>query len=100
MSAGQTMPGGVLSTNTMCWTHVEALPQASVAFQVRSIPGLPVQLAAVGASEWVIVTELQASVAVADPVLPGSVAAPHSRFLSGGQTRSGGCVSLNEMIWT
>src|SRR5258706_12659808 len=34
MSAGQTMLGGVLSTNTMCCTHVVALPQASVAFQV------------------------------------------------------------------
>ena len=50
------------------------LPQASVAYQVRSMPASPVQLAGVAASVWLIVgLPPQLSVAVAVPVLLGSV---------------------------
>jgi TATA-box binding protein (TBP) (component of TFIID and TFIIIB) len=43
--------GAVVSTNLICWTAVASLPFASWAFQVRSIPAFPVQLAATAASE-------------------------------------------------
>ena len=42
--------GTVVSTKVMCCTHSLWLPQASVAFHVRSMPCDPVQLAAIGAS--------------------------------------------------
>src|SRR5206468_8611695 len=84
LSGGQLITGAVVSTKSMCWTQVEKLPQASVAFQVRSTPALPVQLAAVTASVKVIITvPPQLSVAVAEPVLEVSVEAPHPRCLSG-----------------
>ena len=50
VSAGQVITGGVVSTKVMCWMQVAMLPQPSAAFQVRSMPGLPVQLAGVAAS--------------------------------------------------
>ena len=50
MSAGQVITGGVVSTNWMCCRQVAVLPQASVAFHVRSMPAWPVQLAGVAAS--------------------------------------------------
>src|SRR5947199_91382 len=83
------------------WTQVEVLPQPSVAVQVRSIPGTPVQLAAVAASANVIATgAAQLSVAVAEPVLEGSVEAPHWSCRSGGQVMVGGVVSMKMMCWT
>ena len=63
------MVGGVVSTKMMCWRQVAVLPQPSVAVQVRSIPGTPVQLAAVALSANVIATGAgQLSPAVAEPV--------------------------------
>src|SRR5678816_903628 len=71
VARGQVSTGGVVSsTKVMCWTQVEKFPHASVAFQVRSIPGWPVQLA--GAAESLNVITIgagQLSVAVATPVL-------------------------------
>src|SRR5437660_1225131 len=77
LSAGQVMTGGVVSTNVMCWTQVEELPQASIASQVRSMPAWPVQLAGVAASVNVIVGDPpQLSVAVEVPVFAGAVESP------------------------
>src|SRR6266496_1966386 len=56
LSAGQVMTGMAVSAKLICCTQVATLWQASSALQVRSMPGLPVQLAAVGASVCVIVT--------------------------------------------
>ena len=50
LSGSAEMTGGVVSLNVMCCTQVAIFPHPSVAFQVRSIPALPVQLAAVGVS--------------------------------------------------
>src|ERR1051325_4476277 len=70
LSAGQVISGLVVSTKVMCWTQVASLPQPSVAFQVRSMPALLVQLGAVAASVWVMAgVPPQLSVAVAVPVL-------------------------------
>src|SRR5436309_915701 len=94
------MVGGVVSAKVMCWRQVAVLPQPSVAVHVRSIPGTRVQLAAVAASASVITTgAAQLSVAVAEPVLPGSVEAPHWSCLSGGQVMVGGVVSTKVMCW-
>src|SRR5439155_11601061 len=85
----------------MCWTQFAVLPHASVAFQVRSIPGTPAQPAGVPVSVELIVTgRPQLSEAVAEPVLPGSVLSPHCRCLSGGQLITGGVVSTKSMCWT
>src|SRR5207249_144361 len=101
LSAGQVMTGGVLSAKVMCCTQVLMLPQASVAFQVRSMPGWPVQLAAVPASVKVIVTVWpQLSVAVAPPVLAGAVEPPQASTLSAGQVMTGGVLSAKVMCCT
>src|SRR5438093_12245151 len=85
----------------MCWTQVAVLLHPSVAFQVRSIPGTPAQPAGVPASVWLIDTAPpQLSVAVAVPVLLGSVDAPHCSCLSGGQVMSGAVRRAGEMCWT
>src|SRR5207247_10918544 len=74
LSAGQVITGGVVSAKVMCWTQVLMLPQASVAFQVRSMPALPVQLAGVAASVNVMAgVPPQLSVAVAVPGFAGAV---------------------------
>src|SRR5205809_7824097 len=94
------MVGGVVSTKMMCWTQVAVLPHPSVALHVRSIPGTPVQPAAVAPSANVIATgAAQLSVAVAEPVLDGSVEAPHWSWRSGGQLIVGAVVSTNVMCW-
>src|SRR6266545_1063087 len=101
LSSGQVITGGVVSAKVMCWTHVAALWQPSSAFQVRSMPALPAQSAVVGASVCVIVTGWpQLSVAVATPVLLGSVESPHANTLSSGQVMTGGVVSAKVMCWT
>src|SRR5437899_11151971 len=74
LSAGQVMTGGVVSAKVMCCTQVLMLPQASVAFQVRSIPGWPVQLAGVPASAKVRSEERrEVKVGGARPVLAGAI---------------------------
>src|SRR3989440_12512400 len=94
LSGGQVMLGPVVSTKLICWMQVALLLQPSVAFQVRAIPGLPVQLAGVGASVKVMVAAPpQLSVAVAEPVLAGSVKSPHCSCLSAGQAITGAVVS-------
>src|SRR6266542_1197072 len=45
LSPGQVILGAVVSAKLMCCTQVLTLWQASSAFQVRSMPALPVQLA-------------------------------------------------------
>src|SRR5438552_4481536 len=101
MSPAQVMLGGVVSAMVMCCTQVLMLPQVSVAFQVRSMPGWPVQLAAVPASVKVIVTVWpQLSVAVALPVLAGAVESPQAITLSAGQVMTGGVLSAKVMCCT
>src|SRR5437868_5467445 len=101
LSGGQVMLGPVVSTKLICWMQVALLLQPSMAFQVRAMPGLPAQLAGVGASLNVIVTEPpQLSVAVAEPVLAGAVEAPHCSCLSGGQAMTGALVSTKMICWT
>src|SRR5437870_13618568 len=68
-SAGRAIAARFVSTKMMCWTQVAVLPQPSVAFQVRSIPGTPVHPALVAASVKLTLTGApQLSVAVAEPV--------------------------------
>jgi hypothetical protein len=87
--------GPLVSTNVICWRQVDELLQASVAFQVRAMPCLPVQLAAIGASVKVMVTgPPQLSDAVAEQVLPGAVESPHCNCLSDGQVIEGAFVSM------
>src|SRR5438128_8716703 len=75
LSVGQLMFGAVVSAKLMCCMQLLVLWQASDAYQVRSMPSLPVQLAAVGASVCAMVTvpPQLSPVEVALPVLLGSV---------------------------
>src|SRR5437867_13280645 len=101
-SAGQVICGGVVSTKLIICSQVELLLHESVAFQVRLMPGWPVQLAGSGASLKVIVTgpPQLSPLVVAWPVWLGSVDSPHCNSLLGGQVISGGVVSSNERCWT
>jgi hypothetical protein len=93
--------GAVVSTKVMLCVQVALLPQASVAFQIRAMPALPVQSAAVGESEYVIVTAPpQLSVAVALPVLDVLVEAPHCNWTLAGQVITGGVVSTKVIVCT
>src|SRR5882724_12291848 len=56
LSSGQLMLGAMVSAKLMCCTQLLVLWQASEAYQVRSMPAWPVQLAAVGASLWAVIT--------------------------------------------
>src|SRR6059036_1847388 len=87
LSSGQWMLGTVVSWKVMCCTQLLVLWQASAAYQVRSMPGLPVQLAVVGASLWVMITvpPQLSPLLLAVPVLLGSVESPQARVLSSGQ---------------
>src|SRR5204863_2300512 len=81
--------------------QVAMLLQPSVAFQVRSMPAWPVQLAGVEASVWVMVTAPpQLSLPVAVPVLDGLVEPLHCNCTSGGQVMLGAVVSTKVMCWT
>src|SRR5947209_5742040 len=94
------MDGAVVSMKVICWTQVEELLQPSVAFQVRAMPGLPVQLAGIGASVKVIVTAPpQLSIAVAKPVFAGAVEAPHCSCTLTGHVMEGAVVSTNVICW-
>src|SRR2546421_4008132 len=101
LSGGQVMLGPVVSTKLICWMQVALLLQPSVAFQVRAIPGLPVQLAGVGASVKVMVTAPpQLSVAVAEPALAGTPERPQSNCVCGGPAMGGVAGSTNGVLWT
>src|SRR2546426_5121222 len=99
----------------MCCRQVAVFPHRSVAVQVRSIPGTPLQLGAVGTSlnskltappgpsglePNIAPAPWQLSVAVGVPVFDGSVESPHCRSLSGGQVMAGAVVSTKMMCWT
>src|SRR5436190_17260032 len=74
---GQVMAGGFVSAMVMCCRQLLSRPQASLAVQVRSMPGRPVQLGGVGASLKVIVTGwLKLPVIVAVPVAFVPVGSP------------------------
>src|SRR5438093_11982590 len=86
LSAGQVITGGVLSAKLMCCTQVLMLPQASVAFQVRSMPAFGRASGREAASVWVMAgAPAELAVAVAVPVSGGSVESAHASALYAGQ---------------
>src|SRR5438128_12444503 len=87
LSVGQLMFGAIVSAKLMCCTQLLVLWQASDAYQVRLMPGWPVQLASVADSTHFRSTvPLQLSpVEVAAPVLAGRVESPQASTLSAGQ---------------
>src|SRR5437867_4141232 len=95
------MAGGVLSAKLMCWVQTDDWPLMLVAVQMRSMPVRPVQLAGVATSEWVMVAlpPPQLPVAVAVPVLDGSVDSPHCNCLSTGHVRTGAPVSMTVIVF-
>ena len=99
VASWQKAVGAVLSVNVMIWSADDALPQASVAVQVRVIVPSDGQPPAKAASEKVMVTDaVQLSVAVAVPVAAGEESASHSTVASAGAEIAGGVVSKIVMI--
>src|SRR5438132_8380068 len=99
LSPGQAMLGLVVSTTSICCTHVEKLLHSSVAVQVPKIVLVPPQPGVTASSE-VMVTVPQVSEPVAMPVLAGVVSAGHSRTLSPGQAMLGLVVSTTSIFCT
>src|SRR5438067_13468860 len=101
MSGGQVIAGPTLSLKLIVCTQVELLPQPSVAVQVRSIIGFPVQLFEPKTSlKIMFLTPLQESVAVAAPVLLVVAATEHSKVRSAGQVIAGPTPSLKLIVCT
>lgn len=97
--AGHEMTGGVLSSTNMIWTHVDELLHASVAVHVLVIVLSWGQPPAIVTSENVTAGIEQLSVAVAVPVLAGSVLSEHSIVTSTGQVITGGVLSSTKIVW-
>src|SRR4051812_23616280 len=89
---GQVMTGGVRSRTVMVCTRLVALPQLSVAVQVRAMILVPPQRF-VTESLHVTVARLQPSVAVATPVALVVVTAGQSSTRSPGMLSEGGVES-------
>ena len=97
LSAAQVSTGGVASTDVTVWLHVEALPQASVAFQVRVAVKLWPQPRFVTVLKIEIVTlPSQPSVALGGL---NAHAAPHSTDLFAAQVSTGGVASTADTVW-
>src|SRR5438093_474722 len=95
MLVGQVMTGGTVSLKLIVCRQDAILPQPSMAVHVRKIVALPVQLVTSKASAKVMLAmPLQASLAVATPVLLVVGDTVHSSTRSGGQVTMGGVVSL------
>src|SRR5437588_6131490 len=93
--------GGTVSVKLIVCAQLAVLPQPSVAVQVRRIAPLPVQLVLPTTSTNVkFVIPLQASVAVATPVLLVVGDTAHSRVRLRGQVMTGGTVSLKLIVCT
>ena len=97
-SGAHATEGGVVSITMTVWLQMLLLPQRSVAVQSRLMIEAPPQLL-LTLSEKLTVTALQLSVAVAVPVLPGSVFAGQSRVLLTGTTNVGGVMSRTVIVW-
>jgi hypothetical protein len=91
-SGTSSIVGGVVSTTVIVCTQLEALPQASVAVQVRIIT-LDAPHPGVTASVKPTPRVLQLSVAVAVPVAAGRVLPPHSTIAFRGHVITGAVVS-------
>ena len=92
--AGQVITGAVISRTVIVWLHVLKFPQLSDARQVRVITLLPEQLPATVASVYEITGDAsQLSVAVAVPVLAGSVDAWQLMVVFAGQVKTGAVTS-------
>src|SRR5689334_715373 len=98
---GQLISGAWVSLTVIVCTQLEELPQLSVAVQVRAITWLPAQAPGASTSLWpMLATPLQSSVALAVPVLDGSLEALQSMLASAGQLIAGPVVSLSVSVCT
>lgn len=99
---GQTIDGTVLSSMVIVCTQVLLLLHKSVAVQVRVIVYSWVQVCeeVVTSAYTTTGVPLQLSVAVAVPVVTGSVLAVHVMVRFGGHVSVGAVLSSTVMIWT
>src|SRR5437763_12336627 len=101
MLVGQVITGGTVSLKLIVCTQLAALPQPSIAVQVRRIVPLRVQLVLPKASRKVmLVSPLPLSVALPISVLLVVAGTVHSRVMLVGQVITGGTVSLKLIVCT
>jgi hypothetical protein len=99
--AGHVMTGTAVSTMVMAWAQLPALPQASVAVQVRVMTDAPAQVPEATLSDDVTPGALsQSSVAVAVPVYAAAVEASHSTVTFAGHVMTGAPLSMTIMVCT
>jgi hypothetical protein len=99
--AGQVIVGAALSSTKIVCRQVDELPQSSAAFQVLLMVYSCGQPPAIVISADVIVgVPSQLSVAVAVPVLAGSVLAVQRTVILGGQVNTGPRLSSTKMVCT
>src|SRR6186713_932227 len=99
--AGQVMVGAALSSTKMVCTQVDELPQSSVAFQVLFIVySCGHAPATVTSDEEIVGVPSQLSVAVAVPVLAGSVLPVQTLVIFAGQVNTGPTLSSTNMVCT
>ena len=94
MSRSGSPDGGGGSSMVIVWSQVD-LSQRSAALHVRVMIVSPFGPTEMLSDQVVVIAPWQASMAVANPVLVGSVGSPGPSTRSGGQVISGGCVSAN-----
>jgi hypothetical protein len=97
--AGQVVCGEVVSSTVIVWLHEFTFPHASVAFQLRIMVRSCGQSPGRIASVKVIARVEQLSVAVADPVVAGSVLAVHWMVTLTGHIIEGAVLSSTVMTW-
>jgi hypothetical protein len=98
---GQVMDGGELSSTTMVCTHcVLVFPQSSVAFHVREIVYSCAQVGELVMTSVCVMAGFrsQSSVAVARPVLAGSVLEVQDMVTFAGQVITGSTLSTTTIV--
>ena len=99
MSDGAVIVGKAAGLTVIVCTQVDALPQLSVAVQVRVITELTAQLPAAVASAKVMTgTALQLSVAVAVPSVAGVIGSSQLTVTLAGQVMTGAVMSSTFIV--
>jgi hypothetical protein len=101
VSAGQVTAGASSSMTVTIWSQLEALPQSSVAVQVRVITSSCAQLPSATLSLSVIANSLsQLSVALTLPVAVELLSSSQLTVVSAGQVIAGASSSTTVMTWS
>src|SRR5512137_2456092 len=99
MAGGHVITGAVTSTTVMVWLQVLALPQLSVAVQVRVITTAHGFVLSLASAKVITGAGSQLSVAVAVPVLPGRIGSWQLMVMAGGHVITEAVTSATVTVW-